>query len=368
MTCSTNTLRDGIAGMPNGTCLAIAFTLLAGTAVPGVARGGETTAIEFRSGDRVALIGGTLIEREQRYGYWEHAITAAYPDRDLTFRNLGWSGDTVWAESRGIFDPADKGYERLIAQVRELRPTLFVVNYGGNEAWESLQRGEPAAAAIEKYIAQYGRLLDDLAAASGGDAATGTPAAPRFVVLTPLPLETGVGPNSQPERYNEHLARYATAIQQFAQQRDCPCRDLAQVYPWFQAQVGDAPGFQLPLTDNGLHLSEYGYWRTAQWIREQLCAGATDPATVVPTVPATSFLSNGSAVEAGHAADQSRALLASIRRKNELYFHRWRPQNVTYLFLFRKHEQGNNAVEIPQFDPLIAAEEQRIAELRRPSR
>ena len=55
---------------------------------------------------------------------------------------------------------------------------------------------------------------------------------------------------------------------------------------------------------------------------------------------------------------QSEKLRAAINRKNELFFHRWRPQNNTYLFLFRKHEQGNNAVEIPQFDPLVAEQEQ----------
>jgi hypothetical protein len=55
-----------------------------------------------------------------------------------------------------------------------------------------------------------------------------------------------------------------------------------------------------------------------------------------------------------------------VHEKNQLFFHRYRPQNETYLFLFRKHEQGNNAVEIPQFDPLVEAREQRIAELRRP--
>jgi hypothetical protein len=33
-----------------------------------------------------------------------------------------------------------------------------------------------------------------------------------------------------------------------------------------------------------------------------------------------------------------------------LFFHRWRPANWTYLFGFRKHEQGRNAVEIPRFD------------------
>ncbi len=56
-----------------------------------------------------------------------------------------------------------------------------------------------------------------------------------------------------------------------------------------------------------------------------------------------------------------------INAKNELYFHRWRPQNETYLFGFRKHEQGNNAREIPLFDPLVAAKEAEIARLRVPA-
>ena len=49
-----------------------------------------------------------------------------------------------------------------------------------------------------------------------------------------------------------------------------------------------------------------------------------------------------------------------ISRKDQLFFHRYRPQNETYLFLFRKHEQGNNAVEIPQFDPLIQTADEAI--------
>ena len=56
----------------------------------------------------------------------------------------------------------------------------------------------------------------------------------------------------------------------------------------------------------------------------------------------------------GPSVRTGESVRATINAKNELYFHRWRPQNVTYLFGFRKHEQGNNAVEIPQFDPLVA--------------
>ena len=70
--------------------------------------------------------------------------------------------------------------------------------------------------------------------------------------------------------------------------------------------------------------------------------------------------------ESGPEFDQVEALRAAINRKNELFFYRWRPQNITYLLGFRKHEQGNNAVEIPQFDPLVAEQEKMIARLKKP--
>ena len=52
--------------------------------------------------------------------------------------------------------------------------------------------------------------------------------------------------------------------------------------------------------------------------------------------------------------DKLEPLRVAIVAKNELFFYRWRPQNETYLFGFRKHEQGNNAKEIAEFDPLVA--------------
>ena len=66
-----------------------------------VSLAGAADKLELKDGDRVVLLGNTLIEREQRHGYWELALTIAYPDKNITFRNLGWSGDTVWGEEIG---------------------------------------------------------------------------------------------------------------------------------------------------------------------------------------------------------------------------------------------------------------------------
>src|SRR5262249_58518549 len=75
----------------------------------------------------------------------------------------------------------------------------------------------------------------------------------------------------------------------------------------------------------------------------------------------------GVALTAGPDTDQVERLRAAIIEKNRLYFHRWRPQNETYLFGFRKHEQGQNAREIPQFDPLVEKAEATINELKKPT-
>jgi lysophospholipase L1-like esterase len=68
------------------------------------------------------------------------------------------------------------------------------------------------------------------------------------------------------------------------------------------------------------------------------------------------------------AFDQSEELRRTLLRKNELYFHRWRPQNETYLFGFRKHEQGQNAREVPLFEPLVADQEAIVQRLLAPKR
>ncbi len=46
--------------------------------------------------------------------------------------------------------------------------------------------------------------------------------------------------------------------------------------------------------------------------------------------------------------------------------HRYRPQNETYLFLFRKHEQGNNAGEVDRFAELTSQSDTKIQELSQP--
>src|SRR5690606_19658689 len=116
-------------------------------------------AFELKRGDRVAFLGDGLMEGEQYSGWIETMLTTRFADRDVTFRNLGWSGDTPGGLSRfGLSllqagrEPADEGWKQLLKQIEETRPTVVFVGYGMASSFD----GEAGLAA---FRADYLRLL-----------------------------------------------------------------------------------------------------------------------------------------------------------------------------------------------------------------
>src|SRR6185503_14032823 len=89
----------------------------------------EVKPFELLEGDRVVMVGDTLIERERAYGYIELALTTRFPARPVTFRNLGWSGDTPQGQARVGFDhskPAEVWFQQLTNSIALLRPTVVL--------------------------------------------------------------------------------------------------------------------------------------------------------------------------------------------------------------------------------------------------
>ena len=390
---------------------------------------------ELLDGDRVVFLGSTLIERAQKYGYWETMLTARYPDRHIIFRNLGWDGDTVWAESRGLFDTPAKGYQRMLAHVGRLKPTVIFLGYGNNEAFAG-------KAGLPRFIKQYNKLIDDLKKVS----AMGV----RFVILSPLRQEASDRKisRSQAMKYNGKLSEYTAAIKGIAKQRKLAFVNLNNVHPIVNPFAVN-PKLLTRLTTNGLHMVGSGYGATcnAIWWSMPTIDGLEDLISahffsvhiqmnsngkitkvkgakvsktevladrirlrvqnniVVPQrthfeIPdlrrgsysiriddkemrihwfessrgnsgsgqkasAFWFKIGAVSVESPERA-QYEKLRQAIIENNRLYFHSWRPQNVTYLFLFRKHEQGNNAKEVKEFLKLVAEKEKEIDRLKKP--
>ncbi|OYW13204.1 MAG: hypothetical protein B7Z55_17220, partial [Planctomycetales bacterium 12-60-4] len=252
---------------------------------------------ELLDGDRVVMLGGTFIEREGQFGYIETALTAAYPDRNITFRNLGWSGDTVWAESRGIFDPPAAGYQRMIDLVKELKPTVVLLAYGQNEAFA----GE---AGLEAFVKQYEKLCDDL-----------SPTGARYLFLNPMTIPQYVLSKPQELAINDRLSKYKEAIQQLGAKRGHVI-DLNQ----HGAENWPIHVFDRGIIRNlfqGMHLNESGY-------QFPVAAIAKDVGFDVP--PMWGDDNDAKHTESMQKTIQLRRLIVA---KNTLFFHSWRPENVT---------------------------------------
>jgi lysophospholipase L1-like esterase len=306
--------------------------------MPLLARAAET--FQFADGDVVVFVGNTVTERAQNYGHVETALTLAAGDgKKVTFRNLGWSGDSVYGDARSYFGPPQEGFDRLQKAVGELKPTVMFFQYGAVAAMTEGDGWTAAKAAaghsgMDRFLFGYNRLLDAVTKSAGGQLR-------EIVIVTPPPLENVGAPMPDQAARNKRLAEYRDAIAELARKRGYRLVDL------FGLMGGDTFDGSKPaspqLTENGVHYTAEGYRKLAKELASGLGLTAYD-------------------YESGVASAE--ALRETIVAKNRLFFHKWRPANETYLFLFRKHEQGQNAKEIPMFDPLITEQEAQIAKLK----
>src|SRR5271154_3892993 len=133
-----------------------------------VVRARET--FELRGGDRVVLVGDTLIEREQESGWLETEMAADFADRHFIVRNLGWSADTPAGTSRASFDFADpkKGFDLLTAEIAQAKPTVVVLGYGMASSFAG-------QAGLDLFKWDVNRLIDTVKAGASNQV--------RFVVI-----------------------------------------------------------------------------------------------------------------------------------------------------------------------------------------
>ncbi|MDC1005575.1 GDSL-type esterase/lipase family protein [Opitutales bacterium] len=304
---------------------------------------GKVSTPLLHTGDRVALVGGGLIERARLNGYLESALTLGAGPKvsGLRFRNLGWSGDTVFNDARSYFGKPKEGRERLKKIIAEWKPRVVLLNYGAEvalssgRAWTDESTASKRSAgswdeSVAVFLEGYGKMLEEIRKEAGDDLR-------EIVVVAPPPFENLGSPLPDHLENNRRLAKLRDALQTFTKKRNVHFVDL------FRAMGGDKPEKEAStkaFTHDGLHFTKHGYRELASQFALGLGYEAIQPDT------------------------RTENLREGIIEKNRLFFHRWRPANETYLYLFRKHEQGNNAKEIPQFDPIIEEREKEIEAIR----
>ena len=337
---------------------------------------GAAAPFELVDGDRVVFVGNTFFERDLRYNHLETALTARWPGRNVTFRNLGWDGDTVWGEARAEFGSAADGFNSLSKHVADLKPSVIFVAYGMSESFSG-------PGGVEPFIQQLDKMLDMLSRTQA-----------RIVLLSPIRHEDLGRPLPDPAEHNKNLRLYVDAIAKVAGRRSYAFVNLFDL----------AGSKEQPLTQNGIHLNDRGYRAVAWGVERGLGLAplawelekppgapfsVTDPTLPcgprrlkvaglaagkhvlkidgAPVATATAAeWAEGVTITKGPEFQHLEKLRSVIEEKNRHYFHYWRPQNDTYIFGFRRKEQGHLTAEFPKFPPILNEKDAEIAKLRVP--
>lgn len=270
----------------------------------------------FGTGERIVLIGNTLADRMQHFGWLEARLQLAYPDKKLSVRNMGWSADEV------ALMPRPLNFGTLEEHLADKKADTILMCFGGNESFA----GE---AGLPKFTADLTALANRLKAEKFNGKTT-----PRLILVSPIAHEQLTGklwPDAGPR--NAELERYTAAMRTTADALGIEFIDL--FHPTRTLMSGN-PGSAPKLTINGIHLTDAGYMAVTEIIA--LGLGVSDP------LPRDS-----AAVE---------KLRAFIIEKNRQFMLRWRPVNAEYVFGRRKEPFG-----VLTFPPEMALLDKQIADL-----
>lgn len=202
--------------------------------VAGGLAGGQAVPLELQAKDRICILGNTLAERFQHDGWLEASFHLRFPQLQLSFRNLGFSGDELTIRLRSQdFGTPDEWLTRCQADV-------ILAFFGYNESFA----GE---AGLPKFREDLSRFVKEtLSKKYNGESS------PRLVLCSPTPHENLNSPHfPNGEENNARIAVYTQAMAEVAAEHQVGFVDLFQpLVETFAAAEN--------VTINGIHLNENG--------------------------------------------------------------------------------------------------------------
>ncbi|MCC7375465.1 MAG: SGNH/GDSL hydrolase family protein [Verrucomicrobiales bacterium] len=213
------------------------FLLLLGCAIALHGRGAD---FAIRDGDRVVFLGDSITEQRLYTTYIEAYALTRHPAWRLTFRNVGWGGDTSWLRQRAHPDEGqlfaaegatlDAMVEKSVGQglgrdVLPLKPTFVTVKFGMND--HSYQAFRP------DIFRAYSRSQTEIAKVLKGAGA-------RVAFLTPQPIEDK-RPDPDKDARNQSLRQFSDGLKDVAARGDALFADQFDPYMnlMLAARAGD---------------------------------------------------------------------------------------------------------------------------------
>lgn len=178
----------------------------------------QTRGAEFaiHDGDRVVFLGDSITEQRLYTTYIEAYALTRHPSWQLSFRNVGWGGDTSWLRQRAHPDEGqlfaaegatlDGMVEKSVGQglgrdVLPLKPTFVTVKFGMND--HSYQTFRP------DIFRAYSRSQSEIAKVLQGAGA-------RVAFLTPQPIEDK-RPDPDQDVRNQSLRQFSDGLKDVAE-------------------------------------------------------------------------------------------------------------------------------------------------------
>lgn len=191
--------------------------------------------LSFERGDHVVYIGNTTADRMQHHAWLETYIHALWPEHELTFRNLGFSGDEIKLRQRADnFGSPDQWLTKCEADV------VFCF-FGYNESL----RGD---AGLSQFREDLAEMIGHMRSQKyNGESA------PRLVVFSPIAHENLQSPHlPDGSENNVNLMKYTAAMQAVCDQTSTPFVNLFDITQRLYQHADK------PLTMNGIHLLDRG--------------------------------------------------------------------------------------------------------------
>jgi len=203
--------------------------------------------LKLKQGDHISYIGNTLSDRMQHAGWLETYIHAAFPDMNLTVRNLGFSGDEIKLR------PREDNFGSPDDWLSKNKSNVIFAFFGYNEAL----RGQ---AGLDNFKKELVECIDGMLAQKY-DGAT----APQLVFFSPIAHENLKSPHlPDGSANNEKLELYSKAMAEICKSKRVTFIDLFAITKKLYATAAK------PLTMNGIHLLDHGDRAVADVIVKEL--------------------------------------------------------------------------------------------------
>jgi len=190
-----------------------------------------SSAGEFfvQDGDRVVCLGDSITEQRLYTTYIEAYVLTRHPEWKLTFRNVGWGGDTSWLRQRShpneaeLFAADPEKQERMVEEavahglardVLPLKPTVVTIKFGMND-----HSYQPFREDIFRAYVRSQNELGKVLKANGA----------RVVYLTPQPIEDK-RPDPDKDARNVSLRKFSDGLKEVAEKQNARFADQFDPY------------------------------------------------------------------------------------------------------------------------------------------